>query len=235
MGFRSAALALACALSAVLVVAAVASATTPAKKHVKKPAPAPKVKPMCVLGQSPVLQRALCTANPIITKDACQTYWTPIVQQLAPGLPLVGYDLNGAAFGNVSCFWKSGSTPQVFDIQAMSLDGSSDQSGKKLTAAQAWQYGIAMDNQTWNVSENETCPAGYKSMTPQLTTVEGYPAYTEDPCPDASGWSMVRVLVGGHATFAVSAGRPTFNVTSQQLIPLVEQVIARYKQFVPAT
>lgn len=219
MNLRSAAVAVACGLSVMLVVATGASAA-------KTP------KPMCKLGQSPVLERTKCTANPLLAKTVCQSTWTPVVEALAPGIPVAGYDLNGAAFGALSCFWKSGSVSQVFVIQAGSVDGATDQSGKKITAAQSWQLGIQLDKQTWDTPDNETCPNGTRSMVPQLTTIEGYPAYTEDPCPsDTDGWASVHVFVSGHARFFVAARWSVIRLTSQQLTPVVEQAIAKYMKF----
>jgi hypothetical protein len=68
-------------------------------------------------------------------------------------------------------------------------------------------------------------------MAPRQTTVSGYPAFTQDPCtPYLRERAFVYVRAG--AVLYTVMGDSTY-VTSSQLIPVVEQLIAKYQQYAP--
>lgn len=230
---RKSAFALACVLALALACGAGASAASvpakkPPKKHVvakKKPAK----KAMCLIGQTPGGDH--CAPNPLLAKTVCASF-VPWLQALAPGFQFpAGYD-HGAGPAGVDCWWTVNGKRQAFDVYVADLAGSSDQSGKKLTAQQAFDYEIQIETQSWDTPDEEVCPDGSKSRVPKRTTVEGYQAFTEDTCPADGSAGMVAVLVGP-VQFAVHAFSSQFDLTSAELTPLVEQLIAKYKQYVP--
>lgn len=241
MNLRRAASALACALVVVLAVGVSASAASApagkkqprkhhvvAKKHPKKHAAKKKAvaapKPVCLIGQSPQRGNS-CTANPLFAKTICATF-VPWLQAAAPGVQFpAGYG-GGTAFGAVSCWWTVTGHKQAYGLQVTGLIGATGPQGQKWTPQQTFDWGFQDDTQVMNNPDNETCSDGVKSMVPKRTTVSGYQAYTEDPCaPDVGG--KVDVLVGS-VLF-----RANGLVSSAQLIPVVEQLIAKYKQHVP--
>lgn len=247
MNLRGAVPAFACALAVALVCGASVSAASvpmvkkhPKKTHVvarkkpkqhaakKKAAAAPK--PVCLIGQSPQRGNS-CTANPLFAKTICASF-DPWLQAVAPGFQFPAGTANASAFGDVGCWWTVNGHHQAFSMSVANLTGSSDQSGNKLTPQQAWNYEIQMETQSWDTPDAEVCPDGSKYRVPKQTTVEGYPAFTEDTCPADGAAGAVFVLVGP-VQFTAHAWAPQFNLTSAQLVPLVEQLIAKYKQYVP--
>ena len=210
--------ALACVLALLVSVGTATAAKTPPKK-------APAKKPVCKLGQSPQLGVS-CTANPLFASTICASF-VPWLQAAAPGTAFpAGYDKNGTAFGAVSCWWTVNGHRQAYGLQVHSLVGATGPKGEKWTPQQAFDWGIKDDTQVMDNPDNETCANGVKSMVPKLTTVSGYRAYTEDPCaPDTGG--NVNVLAGS-VFFRVNG-----YVTSAQLTPVVEQLIAKYKPYFP--
>jgi hypothetical protein len=191
-----------------------------------------------------------CIANPIFAKTVCSKF-LPAMQAMAPGTSFGPAYFPSWSGTEVSCFYKVGSRGQAFSIGIHGgLSHSNTKSGLPLlTLPQSMQF--MFDDYTKSTTDMG-CPwpsmaeknaAGIASNglfvhAPVRTTIDGYKAFTLDQCktPDSSmagepwnsTWSRSIEVVAGHALIVVQATAPFVDVTPDQMMPLVKQLIKTY-------
>lgn len=231
MKWGQAVLALLCALA--LATAATATAGVATKKKPKKAAPLA----LCQLGQNTIQQGKVkpvkCKPNPLFSKTICQTAITPILQAAFPssGVPAGPENRYGPFFNNVGCYWKVGGMNQAIGVQILGGRGFHTNSlyntNTQIDLQQAWQEQFQEDS-----TGQGTCGDGQTSVTVAKTTVEGFSAYTMDQCPPlpnfkADGYYKVSVITK-YAWYMVTARTPVAVHSSSDLVPIVEQLMAKY-------
>jgi hypothetical protein len=228
MRWGQATLALVCVLA--LGTGAAATAGVAAKKKPKKPAPLA----LCQLGQATYGRNAVkCKANPLFSKTVCQTAITPLLQAAFPssGVPAGPVNRYGPFMNVVGCYWKVGGMNQALGVNIIGGKGFHTNSlfskNTQIDMRQAWQEQIQEDQMG-----QATCGDGQTSQTVAQTTVEGFPAYTMDQCPatasfTAAGYYKVSVITK-YAWYTVIARSPVSVHSSNDLVPIVEKLMAKY-------
>jgi hypothetical protein len=232
MKWGKATLVLVCALA--LATGAAATAGVSAKK---KP-PKPKPLALCQLGQGTIQMRngpkpVKCKPNPLFSKTICQTAITPLLRAAFPsnGVPAGPVNGYGPFFNSVGCYWKVGGMSQAIGVNILGGKGFHTNSlydtTKQIDLQQAFEEQFQEDQQTTG-----TCGDGQTSTIVAKTTVEGFSAYTMNQCPVtvnffATGYYKVSVITK-YAWYIVLARSPVSLQSSDQLLPIVEKLMAKY-------
>jgi hypothetical protein len=242
--------ALVCALIALVAISAAATTAAAKTKKPKKKAvatkvatkhkPAPKKaapKAMCQLGQD--TRKSPCAPNPLFAKEVCGDYVSQ-VQALAPAGTRIATAGNryGPYVDNVECNYTSNGTPQRFgffvqggpNYHTNSLADPSKQIDLHQAFEQAYQE--ARKQSAGDPLYNPCQPAPPGTVK---TTIEGYEAFTVDDCAPVKNSvrqptsATASVLAGDVWVYVSGGGRNFGPLTSSQLIPLVKELIAKYR------
>ncbi len=234
-------LVLTCALVLTVAVGAgvVDAATKPPAK--KQPTKTQPKKQLCKLAQD----TKTCKPNPLFAKTICDTF-LPTLQAIAPNTTF-GRGYFPSYEGNrVSCFFKANGHGQALHISVSG--GYAGKLGPKVTPAQSFAF---THKETIEYLPGMTCPAPSKAyfdqhlpsgppvQFPVKTRINGYQAYTFDQCvtpePDTPFADFDTLLLAhkvyvlaGRAVIVVSWGAPVIDVTSAQMMPLVQKLIKTY-------
>jgi hypothetical protein len=242
----------------VLGAAAATSPSTPAAAHCPKPKAGKKAsakcagktpaKPVttakgaassaadqpCRLGQAWVnghYRKPVCKANPIFAKDVCATF-VPAFKALDPSAAINSGYFPSWTGTEVACWYVVNGRKQGLGINIFASTPAAFAKSEQIEAE-------SMDCPYPSEAYMEAHPdAGPPSQPAVNTTIDGYKAWTWDPCadqqPDAPGYGHLLILhhlgvLAGTADIDVQWDGPYVDLTTAQMMPLVQKLIGIYR------
>jgi hypothetical protein len=198
-----------------------------------KPAKPSAADQLCHLGQAWVnghYRKPACKANPIFAKAVCATF-VPAVEALDPNVTINDGYFPSWTGTEVGCWYVVNGRKQGLDIHVSAATASAFAQAEQIETE-------SMDCPYPSESYMEAHPdAGPPSQPAVNTTIDGYRAWTWDPCVDPQPDSPQHgalvhhgmAVLAGTADIEVHWDAPYVDLTSAQMLPLVQKLIGIYK------
>jgi hypothetical protein len=190
---------------------------------------------LCRLGQAWVdghYRKPVCKANPIFAKDVCATF-VPAFKALDPSAAINDGYFPSWSGTEVACWYIVNGRKQGLGININASTPAAFAQGEQIVAGDGGNCPYPSE------AYMRAHPDGGPPSQPAVnTTIDGYTAWTWDPCadqqPDAPGYGHLLILhhlgvLAGTADIDVQWDGPYVDLTTAQMMPLVQKLIDIYK------